>query len=133
MYPKLFLLSVGYVKILHITHINTPYFKAISSGNVVLHSVKKDCRQAGHIYNIVMYIHTSYVMSFSTMYLKNTKLLLRIIENFLMSVFIIQVNILSKIVNRATPGLQKFSKTASMLWLLQQEMVTWRLLASLYR
>uniref|UniRef100_A0A8C8XTL7 Nuclear pore complex protein n=1 Tax=Panthera leo TaxID=9689 RepID=A0A8C8XTL7_PANLE len=43
-----------------------------------------------------------------------------------------QVNILSKIVSRATPGLQKFSKTASMLWLLQQEMVTWRLLASLY-
>ncbi|KAK2101857.1 hypothetical protein P7K49_019524 [Saguinus oedipus] len=43
------------------------------------------------------------------------------------------VNILSKIVSRATPGLQKFSKTASMLWLLQQEMVTWRLLASLYR
>ncbi|XP_036312530.1 nuclear pore complex protein Nup107 isoform X4 [Pipistrellus kuhlii] len=45
----------------------------------------------------------------------------------------VQVNMLSKIVNRATPGLQKFSKTASMLWLLQQEMVTWRLLASLYR
>uniref|UniRef100_A0A2K5DYC6 Nuclear pore complex protein n=1 Tax=Aotus nancymaae TaxID=37293 RepID=A0A2K5DYC6_AOTNA len=44
-----------------------------------------------------------------------------------------QVNMLSKIVSRATPGLQKFSKTASMLWLLQQEMVTWRLLASLYR
>ncbi|XP_069844477.1 nuclear pore complex protein Nup107 isoform X2 [Dipodomys merriami] len=44
-----------------------------------------------------------------------------------------QVNILSKIVSRAAPGLQKFSKTASMLWLLQQEMVTWRLLASLYR
>uniref|UniRef100_A0A8C2VLJ3 Nuclear pore complex protein n=1 Tax=Chinchilla lanigera TaxID=34839 RepID=A0A8C2VLJ3_CHILA len=44
-----------------------------------------------------------------------------------------QVNILSKMVNRATPGLQKFSKTASMLWLLQQEMVTWRLLVSLYR
>ncbi|XP_045144834.1 nuclear pore complex protein Nup107 [Echinops telfairi] len=44
-----------------------------------------------------------------------------------------QVNILNKIVSRATPGLQKFSKTASMLWLLQQEMVTWRLLASLYR
>uniref|UniRef100_A0A8C5W3M8 Nuclear pore complex protein n=1 Tax=Microcebus murinus TaxID=30608 RepID=A0A8C5W3M8_MICMU len=40
---------------------------------------------------------------------------------------------LCKIVSRATPGLQKFSKTASMLWLLQQEMVTWRLLASLYR
>lgn len=44
-----------------------------------------------------------------------------------------QVNILSKMVSRATPGLQKFSKTASMLWLLQQEMVTWRLLVSLYR
>ncbi|XP_021108025.1 nuclear pore complex protein Nup107 [Heterocephalus glaber] len=44
-----------------------------------------------------------------------------------------QVNILGKMVSRATPGLQKFSKTASMLWLLQQEMVTWRLLVSLYR
>uniref|UniRef100_A0A7N4V2U3 Nuclear pore complex protein n=1 Tax=Sarcophilus harrisii TaxID=9305 RepID=A0A7N4V2U3_SARHA len=44
-----------------------------------------------------------------------------------------QVNILGKIVSRATPGLQKFSKTASVLWLLQQEMVTWRLLSSLYR
>uniref|UniRef100_H0VCS9 Nuclear pore complex protein n=1 Tax=Cavia porcellus TaxID=10141 RepID=H0VCS9_CAVPO len=44
-----------------------------------------------------------------------------------------QVSILSKMVSRATPGLQKFSKTASMLWLLQQEMVTWRLLVSLYR
>uniref|UniRef100_A0A5F8H7D0 Nuclear pore complex protein n=1 Tax=Monodelphis domestica TaxID=13616 RepID=A0A5F8H7D0_MONDO len=44
-----------------------------------------------------------------------------------------QVNILSKIASRATPGLQKFSKTASVLWLLQQEMVTWRLLASLYK
>ncbi|XP_052021291.1 nuclear pore complex protein Nup107 isoform X2 [Apodemus sylvaticus] len=44
-----------------------------------------------------------------------------------------QVNILSKIVSRAAPGMQKFSKTASMLWLLQQETVTWRLLASLYR
>lgn len=44
-----------------------------------------------------------------------------------------QVNILNKMVTRATPGLQKFSKTSSMLWLLQQEMVTWRLLASLYR
>lgn len=49
------------------------------------------------------------------------------------NICISQVNILSKIVSRATPGLQKFSKTASMLWLLQQEMVTWRLLASLYR
>ncbi|XP_063111178.1 nuclear pore complex protein Nup107 isoform X3 [Cavia porcellus] len=44
-----------------------------------------------------------------------------------------QVSILSKMVSRATPGLQKFSKTAGMLWLLQQEMVTWRLLVSLYR
>ncbi|XP_068937158.1 nuclear pore complex protein Nup107 isoform X1 [Petaurus breviceps papuanus] len=44
-----------------------------------------------------------------------------------------QVNILGKIVSRAAPGLQKFSKTASVLWLLQQEMVTWRLLSSLYR
>ncbi|XP_007664485.1 nuclear pore complex protein Nup107 isoform X1 [Ornithorhynchus anatinus] len=44
-----------------------------------------------------------------------------------------QVNILGKIVSRATPGQKKFSKTASILWLLQQEMVTWRLLASLYR
>ncbi|XP_058529340.1 nuclear pore complex protein Nup107 isoform X1 [Ochotona princeps] len=49
------------------------------------------------------------------------------------NICISQVNILSKIVSRATPGLQKFSKTASMLWLLQQELVTWRLLASLYR
>lgn len=44
-----------------------------------------------------------------------------------------QVAILKKIVTRATPGQQKFSKTASVLWLLQQEMVTWRLIASLYR
>uniref|UniRef100_A0A8B9M239 Nuclear pore complex protein n=1 Tax=Accipiter nisus TaxID=211598 RepID=A0A8B9M239_9AVES len=44
-----------------------------------------------------------------------------------------QVNILGKIVYRATPGQQKFSKTASVLWLLKQEMVTWRLLSSLYR
>uniref|UniRef100_A0A8D0DUY7 Nuclear pore complex protein n=1 Tax=Salvator merianae TaxID=96440 RepID=A0A8D0DUY7_SALMN len=44
-----------------------------------------------------------------------------------------QVNILQKIVYRATPGQQKFSKTASMLWLLKQEMVTWRLLSSIYR
>uniref|UniRef100_A0A8C0HFM9 Nuclear pore complex protein n=1 Tax=Chelonoidis abingdonii TaxID=106734 RepID=A0A8C0HFM9_CHEAB len=43
-----------------------------------------------------------------------------------------QVNILGKIVYRATPGQQKFSKTASVLWLLKQEMVTWRLLSSLY-
>ncbi|MEE6480515.1 hypothetical protein FKM82_012595 [Ascaphus truei] len=44
-----------------------------------------------------------------------------------------QVSILKKIVNRVTPGQQKFSKTASILWLLQQEMVTWRLITSLYR
>ncbi|XP_074869384.1 nuclear pore complex protein Nup107 isoform X2 [Carettochelys insculpta] len=44
-----------------------------------------------------------------------------------------QVTILGKIVYRATPGQQKFSKTASVLWLLKQEMVTWRLLSSLYR
>ncbi|KAG8540628.1 hypothetical protein GDO81_018907, partial [Engystomops pustulosus] len=44
-----------------------------------------------------------------------------------------QVSLLKKIVNRVTPGQQKFSKTASVLWLLRQEMVTWRLIASLYR
>nr|DBA31102.1 TPA: hypothetical protein GDO54_007008 [Pyxicephalus adspersus] len=44
-----------------------------------------------------------------------------------------QVNLLKKIVSRVTPGQQKFSKTASVLWLLRQEMVTWRLIASLYR
>uniref|UniRef100_W5NH37 Nuclear pore complex protein n=1 Tax=Lepisosteus oculatus TaxID=7918 RepID=W5NH37_LEPOC len=44
-----------------------------------------------------------------------------------------QVRMLQKIVLRAAPGQNKFSKTASMLWLLQQEMVTWRLLTSLYR
>ncbi|XP_055506801.1 nuclear pore complex protein Nup107 [Leucoraja erinacea] len=44
-----------------------------------------------------------------------------------------QVKLLQKIVNRATPGQQKFSKTASVLWFLQQEMVTWRLIGSLYR
>nr|XP_003224660.1 PREDICTED: nuclear pore complex protein Nup107 [Anolis carolinensis]XP_008114805.1 PREDICTED: nuclear pore complex protein Nup107 [Anolis carolinensis]XP_016851349.1 PREDICTED: nuclear pore complex protein Nup107 [Anolis carolinensis] len=43
-----------------------------------------------------------------------------------------QVNILQKLVNRAAPG-QKFLKTASVLWLLKQEMVTWRLLSSIYR
>jgi len=47
--------------------------------------------------------------------------------------YLLQVNILGKIVYRATPGQQKFSKTASVLWLLKQEMVTWRLLSSLYR
>ncbi|XP_053572800.1 nuclear pore complex protein Nup107 [Bombina bombina] len=44
-----------------------------------------------------------------------------------------QVKMLKKIARRVTPGQQKFSKTASILWLLQQEMVTWRLVASLYR
>ncbi|XP_075713041.1 nuclear pore complex protein Nup107 isoform X2 [Rhinoderma darwinii] len=44
-----------------------------------------------------------------------------------------QVILLRKIANRVTPGQQKFSKTASVLWLLRQEMVTWRLIASLYR
>ncbi|KAM8971978.1 nuclear pore complex protein Nup107 [Pelodytes ibericus] len=44
-----------------------------------------------------------------------------------------QVNLLRRIAKRVTPGQQKFSKTASILWLLQQEMVTWRLIASLYR
>ncbi|KAM9311684.1 nuclear pore complex protein Nup107 [Gastrophryne carolinensis] len=44
-----------------------------------------------------------------------------------------QVGLLKKIVSRVTPGQQKFSKTASVLWLLRQEMVTWRLIASLYR
>ncbi|XP_072123649.1 nuclear pore complex protein Nup107 isoform X1 [Mobula birostris] len=44
-----------------------------------------------------------------------------------------QVKMLQKIVNRATPGQQKFSKTASVLWFLQQEMITWRLIGSLYR
>ncbi|XP_060107665.1 nuclear pore complex protein Nup107 [Heteronotia binoei] len=44
-----------------------------------------------------------------------------------------QVSILQKIVYRATPGKQKFSRTASVLWLLKQEMVTWRLLSSMYR
>ncbi|XP_069831037.1 nuclear pore complex protein Nup107 [Dendropsophus ebraccatus] len=44
-----------------------------------------------------------------------------------------QVSLLKKIANRVTPGQQKFSKTASVLWLLRQEMVTWRLIASLYR
>ncbi|XP_053320436.1 nuclear pore complex protein Nup107 [Spea bombifrons] len=44
-----------------------------------------------------------------------------------------QVDLLRRIVKRVTPSQQKFSKTASILWLLQQEMVTWRLIASLYR
>ncbi|XP_023682823.2 nuclear pore complex protein Nup107 isoform X1 [Paramormyrops kingsleyae] len=44
-----------------------------------------------------------------------------------------KVNMLQRLVLRATPGQQKFSKTASVRWLLQQEMVTWRLITSLYR
>ncbi|KAG8439653.1 hypothetical protein GDO86_005724 [Hymenochirus boettgeri] len=44
-----------------------------------------------------------------------------------------QITLLKKIVKRVTPGQQKFSKTAGILWLLQQEMVTWRLIAALYR
>uniref|UniRef100_A0A674A526 Nuclear pore complex protein n=1 Tax=Salmo trutta TaxID=8032 RepID=A0A674A526_SALTR len=38
-----------------------------------------------------------------------------------------------RLVSRAAPGQQKSSKTAGMRWLLQQEMVTWRLITSLYR
>ncbi|KAJ1163105.1 hypothetical protein NDU88_003568 [Pleurodeles waltl] len=44
-----------------------------------------------------------------------------------------QVKILEKIVKRVPSAHLKFSKTASILWLLQQEMVTWRLLTSLYK
>ncbi|CAH2277846.1 nuclear pore complex Nup107 isoform X1 [Pelobates cultripes] len=44
-----------------------------------------------------------------------------------------QMGLLKRIVKHVTPGQQKFSKTASILWLLRQEMVTWRLIASLYR
>ncbi|KAJ8245281.1 hypothetical protein GJAV_G00269060 [Gymnothorax javanicus] len=44
-----------------------------------------------------------------------------------------KVGLLQRLVLRSTPGLQKFSKTSSVRWLLQQEMVTWRLVASLYR
>uniref|UniRef100_A0A8C5R1U3 Nuclear pore complex protein n=1 Tax=Leptobrachium leishanense TaxID=445787 RepID=A0A8C5R1U3_9ANUR len=44
-----------------------------------------------------------------------------------------QMNLLKRIVKHVTPGQQKFSKTASILWLVRQEMVTWRLIASLYR
>ncbi|XP_069485822.1 nuclear pore complex protein Nup107 isoform X2 [Ambystoma mexicanum] len=44
-----------------------------------------------------------------------------------------QVEILEKIVKRVPSAHLKFSKTASILWLLQQERVTWRLLASLYK
>ncbi|KAJ8402438.1 hypothetical protein AAFF_G00369270 [Aldrovandia affinis] len=47
-----------------------------------------------------------------------------------------KVGTLQRLVQRsrqATPGQQKFSKTSSVRWLLQQEMVTWRLVTSLYR
>ncbi|KAJ8008866.1 hypothetical protein DPEC_G00082890 [Dallia pectoralis] len=44
-----------------------------------------------------------------------------------------KVGMLQRMVSRATPGQQKSSKTAGMRWLLQQEMVTWRLITSLYR
>ncbi|KAI1882040.1 hypothetical protein AGOR_G00246600 [Albula goreensis] len=44
-----------------------------------------------------------------------------------------KVGTLQRLVQRSTPGQQKFSKTSSVRWLLQQEMVTWRLVTSLYR
>ncbi|XP_052370420.1 nuclear pore complex protein Nup107-like [Oncorhynchus keta] len=44
-----------------------------------------------------------------------------------------KVGMLQRLVLRAAPGQQKSSKTAGMRWLLQQEMVTWRLITSLYR
>ncbi|XP_045556148.1 nuclear pore complex protein Nup107 isoform X2 [Salmo salar] len=44
-----------------------------------------------------------------------------------------KVGMLQRLVSRAAPGQQKSSKTAGMRWLLQQEMVTWRLITSLYR
>ncbi|KAJ8373496.1 hypothetical protein SKAU_G00040760 [Synaphobranchus kaupii] len=44
-----------------------------------------------------------------------------------------KVGMLERLVQRSAPGQQKFSKTSSVRWLLQQEMVTWRLLTSLYR
>uniref|UniRef100_A0AAY4EK81 Nuclear pore complex protein n=1 Tax=Denticeps clupeoides TaxID=299321 RepID=A0AAY4EK81_9TELE len=40
---------------------------------------------------------------------------------------------LQKLVLQSAPGQQKTSKTAGIFWLLQQEMVTWRLINSLYR
>uniref|UniRef100_A0A8C2DEC1 Nuclear pore complex protein n=1 Tax=Cyprinus carpio TaxID=7962 RepID=A0A8C2DEC1_CYPCA len=45
----------------------------------------------------------------------------------------INVSMLQKMVLRSAPGQQKSSKTVSITWLLQQEMVTWRLITSLYR
>ncbi|KAL4660279.1 nuclear pore complex protein Nup107 [Arapaima gigas] len=44
-----------------------------------------------------------------------------------------KVGMLQRMVLRTTPGQHKFSKTASVRWLLQQEMVTWRLITSLYK
>uniref|UniRef100_A0A673GHZ1 Nuclear pore complex protein n=1 Tax=Sinocyclocheilus rhinocerous TaxID=307959 RepID=A0A673GHZ1_9TELE len=44
-----------------------------------------------------------------------------------------KVSMLQKMVLRSAPGQQKSSKTVSITWLLQQEMVTWRLITSLYR
>ncbi|KAK7130211.1 hypothetical protein R3I93_019747 [Phoxinus phoxinus] len=44
-----------------------------------------------------------------------------------------KVSMLQKLVLRSAPGQQKSSKTVSITWLLQQEMVTWRLITSLYR
>uniref|UniRef100_A0A672RPR4 Nuclear pore complex protein n=1 Tax=Sinocyclocheilus grahami TaxID=75366 RepID=A0A672RPR4_SINGR len=44
-----------------------------------------------------------------------------------------EVSMLQKMVLRSAPGQQKSSKTVSITWLLQQEMVTWRLITSLYR
>ncbi|XP_056311527.1 nuclear pore complex protein Nup107 [Danio aesculapii] len=44
-----------------------------------------------------------------------------------------KVSVLQKLVLRSAPGQQKSSKTVSITWLLQQEMVTWRLITSLYR
>lgn len=44
-----------------------------------------------------------------------------------------KVGMLQRLVMRAAPGQRTSSKTAGMKWLLQQEMVTWRLITSLYR
>ncbi|XP_062852985.1 nuclear pore complex protein Nup107 [Trichomycterus rosablanca] len=44
-----------------------------------------------------------------------------------------KVSTLQKLVQRSSSSQQKSSKTASITWLLQQEMVTWRLINSLYR
>lgn len=44
-----------------------------------------------------------------------------------------KVSTLQSLVQRSATGQQKSSKTAGIYWLLQQEMVTWRLVNSLYR